>query len=287
MALLDAFIRPPEAKPPLNHLFVIAGRITSTTILQTYIILVFYLKYFRLYGMAAFAVYILINQVMSAVDGLTSNSFGQNCQRLRKAGYSDAVILFCMEFNRIGSQLLSYGIIVYLCDYDEIYTLDHWWRNFFSLPVLAKIATNLLISEVLFCLGHSSMHNNPTLMKLHVLHHCSVQSTWNTNILFHPLDLAIEFAGPATGVLAMHFWVWKDPAVLLYTYVIFQLWYAYDHEEFLQLYHTQHHMNCDSLYVIYSNVRGNSKYNVLKRFMQDAGILDGRQAIRANKKKSR
>ena len=137
----------------------------------------------------------------------------------------------------------------------------------------SKIAANLLLSELLFCFGHSLMHTVPFLLKLHIFHHCSVRASFNTNLLFHPVDLAIEFAGPAAGLLGMHFCLWQDQAVLLYTYLIFQLWYAYDHDETMKLYHTKHHATCDSVYVIYSNLRGNPKNNLLKSYMKEQGLL--------------
>lgn len=141
--------------------------------------------------------------------------------------------------------------------------------------MVAKISINLALTEILICWGHSAMHTSPYLMKYHIFHHCCVHSTFNTNLLFHPVDLAIEFAGPAAALLGMHFVVWnKDQAVLLVTYIVFQLWYAYDHDEHLGLPHIKHHSACDSLYLIYTTVRrGNPKRNELRERMQREGLL--------------
>lgn len=129
--------------------------------------------------------------------------------------------------------------------------------------LILKVAFNLLLAEVLFSTAHCIMHTNPTLMELHVLHHCSTFSSWNTNLLFHPIDLAL---GPALGLLGMHYLVWnKDELALLVTYLIFQLWYAYDHDEMLGLYHTVHHARCNSLYAIYCNVKGSPRCNLLQQ----------------------
>jgi sterol desaturase/sphingolipid hydroxylase (fatty acid hydroxylase superfamily) len=120
------------------------------------------------------------------------------------------------------------------------------------------------------------MHTHPAFVKLHIFHHCSVKPSFNSNLLFHPIDLAIEFAGPALSLLAMHMFVWKDEGVLLYTFIIFQLWYAFDHDEHLNLFHVEHHTKCDSLYVIYSNFKDSGKDNLLKHYMVEKGLLYGK-----------
>lgn len=113
-------------------------------------------------------------------------------------------------------------------------------------------------------------------MKLHVFHHCSTRPTFNTNLLFHPLDLAIEFTAPALSLFLMHWHVWRDDFVLLYSYILFQFWYAYDHDEHIRAYHVQHHADCDSLYAIYCNWRGVPAKNLLRNHMRREGLLTER-----------
>jgi sterol desaturase/sphingolipid hydroxylase (fatty acid hydroxylase superfamily) len=278
MTILDVFVRPEGSKPPLAEPFVLFNRISFTLLLNTSVVLAFYLHLFRQYKLAAFAVYWIIGLGTSVLDGLVSNSFGKNIQRIRQAlGYSDVTILAIMEFNRFASQMLGYVVVNYVASDDEIYSFEYLSRHW-NVKVAGAIATNFLLTEILFCLGHWPMHTVPYLMSLHVLHHCSVHSTWNTNLLFHPIDLAIEFAGPALGLLAMHRFVWQDQATLLCTYVLFQLIYAFEHDETMQLHHARyHHANCDSLYVIYSNFRANPAKNALRDHMQRRGMLDRRE----------
>lgn len=254
-------IRPDNVKPPLSQAFVIdvVGRntkISSTLCFNTFVILVFHLHYFRTYyKIAAFFVYILVLQITFLVDALVSNSFGRAIVNLRKLGYNnDFAILAIMEFNLVSSQLLGYVIVNYIVTDDNNYSLKYLIEQF-NVFLVAQVSINLLLTELLFYLGHSLLHTVPCLLDLHAFHHCSVRSTWNTNLLFHPIDLAIEFGLPVLSVLVMHYYVWNDQLVLLLTYLIIQLWYAYDHDENLQLYHVKHHFDCDSLYAIYSKFR--------------------------------
>jgi sterol desaturase/sphingolipid hydroxylase (fatty acid hydroxylase superfamily) len=130
----------------------------------------------------------------------------------------------------------------------------------------------MTIAELGFSFGHWCMHTFEPLMKFHVMHHCCTYASWSTNLLFDPLDLTIEFAGPACGLLGMHFFVWQDQTALMLTYLVFQVWYAWDHDEDLKLFHYTHHVNCDSLYAIYTNFKGNPKNNILKKKMFSMGL---------------
>jgi len=241
-------------------------------LIHTFLIVVFYTHYFRVNKLWGFVTFLVIDIFLCAMDGLVSNGFGHNIKTIRKAGYSDVTILFFMEFNRLASQLIAYFLVNYVATDDRVYTFQCLLGHL-DVRTISKVAINLALSEVLFTFGHSLMHKNASLMKLHIFHHCCTQPTWNTNLLFHPLDLTIEFTAPALGLFAMHFFLWNDEAVLVYTYIIFQLWYAFDHDEDMQSYHTQHHIHCDSLYVIYCNLRGAPAKNLLKQYMNDQCLL--------------
>ena len=272
MAILDFAIRPKGSQPPLSQPFVLAGRLSFLTLTHTVCILVFYTHFFRAYGIPAFLVFLLIGMTLCVLEGLMGNRYGHNIVRLRRAGYTDGTILFYQEFNRAASQALAFILVNYIATDDHIYTLEYLTKKF-GASELVKIAVNLAVTEVLFWAGHRLMHTHPWFIPLHVFHHCSIYPSFNTNLLFNPVDLAIEFAAPALSLLAMHYLAWNDGGVLLYTYIIFQLWYAYDHDEYMGLYHTEHHIKCDSLYVIYSNLKDSGKGNLLKHYMAEKGFL--------------
>lgn len=271
MALLDFAIR--DTPPPLSQPFVLAGRISFLILTQTIVILVFYLDLFRRFGFPAFVAYILLQISLSILEAFMSNRYGDNIARLRRAGYSDGIILFYQEFNRVGSQYLAYILVNYIATDETIYTFDYLFHSF-GIIGMFKLVVNLAVTEVLFWAGHRLMHTHDFFLKLHVFHHCSIYPSWNTNLLFHPIDLAIEFSAPALSLLAMHHFVWNlDQCILLYSYVVFQLWYAYNHDEHLGLYHADHHVKTDSLYVVYSKVKDSGKYNLLKHYMAEKGLL--------------
>ena len=130
--------------------------------------------------------------------------------------------------------------------------------------LVMKVASNLALAEILFA------STNPTLMK-NFMSCITVRPFLHgiQNLLFHPFDLSIEFTSPALSLLGMHFCVWQDQLALL---IIFQLWYAYDHDETMCLFYVQHHNACDSLYAIYSKTRASTQKNLLKHHMKDKGL---------------
>eukprot|EP00571_Detonula_confervacea_P016993 CAMPEP_0172308042 /NCGR_PEP_ID=MMETSP1058-20130122/8760_1 /TAXON_ID=83371 /ORGANISM="Detonula confervacea, Strain CCMP 353" /LENGTH=239 /DNA_ID=CAMNT_0013020375 /DNA_START=177 /DNA_END=897 /DNA_ORIENTATION=+ len=198
---------------------------------------------------------------------MVSNSPGKNVVRLRRAGFSDWIILGIAEFNTVGSQLLGYVITVGLCGDPRFYTMSYAWRRL-DVWLLCVVFVNLALAEAAFTIGHYLLHSRKSLLSLHVMHHCCVHASWTTNVLFHPIDLAIEFSGPAISLLLMHFIVWRDPFVLMVTFVIFQIWYALDHDESLKTYHYAHHTHNNSLYAIYINVKGKPRSNLLRDYMR-------------------
>ena len=277
--ILEVFVRSPQTPPPINQPFCIGGRLTATVLLEISVILVYYLHFFRAYRfVVSFGSFMLVNQITFALDGLVSNSFGSNIQNLRRAGYSDVAVLLFMEFNLFLSQLIGYGIIVFIVTDPAVYTTKNLWFRLadpVGAPRLAfSVAINLALSEVLFTFSHSQLHKVPVLVSYYVFHHCSTKSSWNTNVLFHPVDLVLEFAGPAAGLLVLHYTLWRqDQFVLLATYLVFQIWYALDHDEELQLWHIQHHSECNSLYSIYTPWKQAPSSNLLRRHMRERGLL--------------
>jgi len=278
MAFLDVFIRPKGTAPPLKQPFVLFwGRISCFIVVQSIIVFTSILYFFRQYKELGFAAYLLVQTGVCAVDGLVNNKFGRNIERIRRAvGYSDATILAIMGLNLVASQFLGYLVVNYIAIHnDAIYTWEYFAQRCVNLEMVAKIATNLALVDVAFYLGHSLMHKVPSIMKIHVLHHCSIEPTWNSNLLFHPMDLLMEFALPVLCLLLMHFGVWQDDAILVYSYVAVQFWYAYDHDEMMRLPHSaMHHAYCDSSYAPYNGSwYGKPSDNRLKRHMDELGIL--------------
>ena len=117
---------------------------------------------------------------------------------------------------------------------------------------VVQIGVNLTLTEVAFFLAHRALHVSPLLSPLHKMHHCCRWASNTTNALFHPLDLALEFAGPYLCVVGMHACAWTDTSVLFLSLFIVQFWYAFDHSDMLQLAHYAHHTTINRNYAIYT-----------------------------------
>jgi len=194
------------------------------------------------------------------------------------------------------SRFLCYDF-VFLEEVGKFLTISFWLKVLFTLAV----------TEVCFTLGHSLLHQTASLMELHIFHHCNTvericfvtcgfvstlscqNPSFLTNLLFNPIDLNIEFGGGAIFMLLLHFFVFKDPFLLIITYIIFQVlklrffllvsyafkvWYMWDHDENLKFPHVFHHTRVDSLYAIYLNVKGDARRNILRPRMAKLVQLD-------------
>lgn len=282
--ILQCFVRPSQAKPPVPQFWL--GPISLTLVWDTAIIVVSHLYAFpHLPFMVSFFSYILIAIGTLVLDALVSNSFGRNVENLRHAGFSDSITVTFMLSNLITSQLIGYVLMVFVVNDANVFTWKYLMDRMTETPsstayILTAVGVNLAITEVLFAAAHRLLHEHPAFYPFHVFHHCSVYSSWNTNTLFHPVDLALEFGGPAISLLLMHFQVWnEDPLILVITYIAFQLWYAYDHAEGLNLYHVYHHRTCNHLYAIYSpfkSTKGALKNKLQHHMRKTYGIKIGK-----------
>ena len=175
--------------------------------------------------------------------------FKNNLITLKQHGYGVGMVWFTMLFNLFASSALV-GIIYAYCVLDE---QPSTW-------VPLKIIVNMIVGEFFFTSSHMWLHYSKTGSRLHLMHHCCKQASWSTNLIFHPIDIVVEFSGPVLSAVALHFFVWKDDWTLFITIGILHLWYALDHSALLKLPHIDHHTYCDTMFSIYIK-----KYITLKR----------------------
>jgi sterol desaturase/sphingolipid hydroxylase (fatty acid hydroxylase superfamily) len=116
---------------------------------------------------------------------------------------------------------------------------------------VAAVIANLLLSELTFTAGHWTLHQTVRGGQWHALHHACRPCSWSSNLLFHPVDLLIEFSGPFLALAGSHCLLFDDRAALLVSVHLLHLWYALDHSENWRLAHYRHHLYVDSTYTIY------------------------------------
>jgi sterol desaturase/sphingolipid hydroxylase (fatty acid hydroxylase superfamily) len=163
-------------------------------------------------------------------------------------GYSWKHVLATVIAEGLGSTILIAGVKDYFCaDCSPHMRLD--------ASLMCMVMFNLVLAEVAFTSGHAMLHLSPSLAPLHVMHHACTAPTITTNLIFHPVDLAIEFSGPILFLILSHVFLFQDPFVLTTSLLVLHLWYAYDHDPNLNLYHIQHHKYIDSIYTIYTKFR--------------------------------
>jgi len=258
MALLDFIVRPEGARPPLA---AVAGAPYLAWLVAE--LLLSHLIWMPRWGYWGFALHLVVAGLDIVADGLLSNSFGYNVLWLRANGFSDAQTAATVLFNLVASQSLGFLVTYFL--WTEPFPPETLAR-IFSWPVLVALLTNMAIGEVLFTLAHRYLHQHQP--ELHRMHHCCRRASWSTNLIFHPVDLALEFAGPVASILATHFLLWKqDQLVLVVSYLVLQTWYALDHDEYLRLYHYAHHLSVDAVYTIYIKVRDDPSRDLVRKIL--------------------
>ncbi len=176
------------------------------------------------------------------LDWYISPTTQQNLDRLEKNGYPQRIMWLMMAFNLF----ISNTLVAVVCEYFQLFdsTVTQW-----TWMVVPRIITNMILGEITFTAGHYWLHRTTMGAKLHHLHHLCKYSSWSTNFLFHPLDLAVELFGPILSVVVAHIFS-QDVLALGISIHVISLWYALDHSENLRLYHYKHHQFVDSNYCI-------------------------------------
>lgn len=211
-----------------------------------------YLYLIPYFGFVGFVFYLVGGWGLIILDTLVSDHFGKNVETLRINGFSDIVIIGTILCNQVSSQTLGFVIISICCkgiSFFDSSTVQH----LLQVSSILKIVINLAVTEVLFTVAHRYLHTD--IAYLHHMHHCNKFSCWTTNLIFHPIDLSLEFSGPVASLVFFHVCVFKDPIVLYACFVVLQVWYALDHDEYLKLHHYQHHLAVDSVYTIYIRLK--------------------------------
>lgn len=205
-----------------------------------------------------FATHTLVHGYGSVIiDWFISPTMKRNFTRLSRNGYSERMLWSLMAANLVATNCLVTAVTSYFSCFETKPRLD-------ALLVVV-VVTNLALAELTFTVAHFWLHRTELGAQIHHMHHLCQPCSWSTNLLFHPVDMAVEFSGPIVSLVLSHVLVFEDPFALLISISLLHLWYALDHSENLQLYHYQHHKYIDSTYTIYLNLRLRGGLDTVKR----------------------
>mmetsp|Transcript_24812 Transcript_24812/g.58173 ORF Transcript_24812/g.58173 Transcript_24812/m.58173 type:complete len:248 (+) Transcript_24812:96-839(+) len=109
------------------------------------------------------------------------------------------------------------------------------------LRAAGSVAVYLLATEVSFTAGHAWLHHTKRGREIHNMHHLCRPASISANLLFHPVDMAVEFGGPFASLILLHLYVFRDPFTFKAAMTAVNLWYTADHDENLGLSHALHH----------------------------------------------
>jgi len=184
------------------------------------------------------------------IDWCISPTFQTNMHRLSKHGFNTSAIFAVMAGNLIATNVLVVFVKEQYCPGVLLSPL-----SVDRLRIVGIVLVNMALAEIAFTLSHMLLHRTHQGARWHLMHHCCRPSSWSTNLIFHPIDMAIEFSGPVIVLLLSHIFVFRNPTALLTSVQVLHLWYAIDHSENLKLPHYTHHMRIDAMYSIYIKTR--------------------------------
>ena len=191
------------------------------------------------YDLMGLAIVTTLGYVSTIVDYFYFPYLKENFKTLEKCGFQRSYVWSIMFLNLVLTNFLV-AAIYHECELDGF----QWY-------VPLQIIVNMALTELLFTSAHMMLHYTLRGAKIHLMHHCCKQASWSTNLIFNPFDMAIEFSGPVLGILAMHFYVWKNENTMILSTLLLHLWYALDHSATLKLPHTKHHAHVNTMFTIY------------------------------------
>lgn len=198
-------------------------------------------------GAAGFALHYVFCGIVSVwLDWLISPTTQGNLDRLAAHGYPTPAMLALMLFNMIGTNALVVCIEILFGCFDSPWRLD--------AMLLLAVGWNQALSDLTITAGHWLLHTSRRLAPFHVIHHLCSPALWTSNLLFHPIDMAVEFSGPFASLAASHVLIWRDPLALLFSVAALHVWYALDQSENMKVPQSRHHKYVEAIYTVYAEV---------------------------------
>ena len=204
---------------------------------------------YELHGATGLACFTLFQLAVVYWDFHISPTAAANLNRAVSNGFRRSTVIAFMVFNLIATNMLVAWIVNTFCGPVYRGKLQIDWGT----PSI--ILFNLAMSELCFTAAHTTLHRTEYGACLHHLHHCCKPSSWSSNLIIHPIDMAVEFSGPVLVLLFTDRFMFQDPSALFLSLTTLQLRYAADHSEHLQLPHYKHHARINNFLCIYLKAR--------------------------------
>ena len=174
------------------------------------------------------------------LDFILSPTAAKNVDRVAKEyKVPHSAVYLLMEINRTSANVLIVSLLSFFDTIDaplpttlDIHTILH---------LFACLTIYCFISEVTFTAGHIWLHHTKVGNRIHKLHHLCRNPSWTTNLLFHPLDLVVEFGGPFISMPCVHHYILQDKFSFKVAVIGLYIWFAASHSENLGLSHIEHH----------------------------------------------
>lgn len=173
------------------------------------------------------------------LDFKLSSTASNNVRRITEEyKVSKYTVYSLMAMNLYMANITTIWLLLY---FDAIDTPSPLFNIYEVLRVVGSVALYLLATEIMFTAGHAWLHHTKWGREIHTLHHLCKPASLSSNLLFHPIDMMVEFGGPFLSLILMHVYIFQDPFIFKTAMTILNIWYSADHDENLGLSHLHHH----------------------------------------------
>eukprot|EP00697_Spironema_sp_BW2_P016529 gnl/Spiro4/779_TR425_c0_g1_i1.p1 gnl/Spiro4/779_TR425_c0_g1~~gnl/Spiro4/779_TR425_c0_g1_i1.p1 ORF type:complete len:282 (-),score=101.43 gnl/Spiro4/779_TR425_c0_g1_i1:103-948(-) len=169
----------------------------------------------------------------------------RHCLRttFKQHNFSAAYVIGCMVNN-----LLNAPVAPLLC----MYVFHRDVHAHFDLALVLRVSVAYALADLSFYFLHRCMHRHAPAM--HLLHHCCLQPTFTSNLVFAPHDFLAEFGVPvgvAMALLLTPLFGQYDPFAFFVASEMMFIHYTVDHDPLWGLAHYRHHTHVSSQYYVY------------------------------------
>eukprot|EP00574_Skeletonema_japonicum_P011525 CAMPEP_0201719136 /NCGR_PEP_ID=MMETSP0593-20130828/4426_1 /ASSEMBLY_ACC=CAM_ASM_000672 /TAXON_ID=267983 /ORGANISM="Skeletonema japonicum, Strain CCMP2506" /LENGTH=267 /DNA_ID=CAMNT_0048209527 /DNA_START=132 /DNA_END=935 /DNA_ORIENTATION=- len=232
---------------------------------------------FQYFGWTGVFVYTAtVSTATVVLDFKRSSTAGENVRRIAEAYKVPPLAVHClMACNMISANVLVVWLLRYF-DAIDVALLPPNLDCSTAVWLICTLGLYFFVSEVTFTAGHVLLHRTAIGRRIHKLHHLCFRPSWSTNLLFHPLDLAVEFGGPFSFMPLMHVYMIGDPLAFRVAIIFLYIWYAACHSENLGLSHCSHHSSFGSLVLtIYGRYEWFERLTSANKKMSEVGRESG------------